>query len=65
MGRDSCRRGAHAVANLGEGLGLLQRQGRRREDENIVEGSVLQRAAMGMESVSRIRRQVGAQGEWS
>lgn len=53
------------MANLGEGLGLLQRQSQRREDEDIVEGSVLQRAAMGMESVSRIRKQVGAQGEWS
>lgn len=65
MRRDSCRGGAHAVANLGEGLGLLQRQSQRREDEDIVEGSVLQRAAMGMESVSRIRKQVEAQGEWS
>lgn len=53
------------MANLGEGIGLLQRQRRRREDENIVEGSVLQRAAMGMQSVSRARQQVGAQGEWS
>lgn len=65
MGRDSCRGGAHAVGKLGEGLGLLQRQSRRREDENTVEGSVLQRAALAMESVSRIRKQVGAQGEWS
>lgn len=53
------------MANLGEGIGLLQRQRRRREDENIVEGSVLQRAATGMQSVSRTRQQVGAQGEWS
>lgn len=65
MRRESCRGGAHAVANLGEGIGLLQRQRRRREDENIVEGSVLQRAATGMQSVSRTRQQVGAQGEWS